>query len=259
MVNKSHFYARFLARNWEKTPGHLRVFRFDTGRIHRSSAKSSFISPEPFSPEVERLLGLKIETPLGEYIARCPSATGHVVPAGMSEREDRALVLALFTQSARTAHAQGNEDAGWLAALLGDDEKSAELVRGARTLGQIAGANLISDDLLLPSTGIVALPLAGLHGWMLPLTPTAFVAFVPKESSIDALDRVLGTKRLLTLLSVGIEGDVVAVPPRWNGSDGEIAKWIVAARGFARAFNQGAWDANVDNLPPNLRESLPTG
>lgn len=254
VVNKSHFYARFLARHWEKTPGHLRLYRFDTGRVHRGSAKSSFTSAQPFPSEVETLLGAKIETPLGEYLARCRTTTGHVVPAGMSEREDRALVLALFTQGTRTAHAQGKEDAGWLSALLGDDGKSAELVRGARTLGQVAGANLVADELLLPSTGLVALPLAGLHGWMLPLTPTAFVAFVPKESSLDALDAVLATPRLLTLLSVGIEGDRVAIPPSWNGTDEEIAAWIVSARDFAVTFNHRVWTGNVDNLPPALRD-----
>jgi hypothetical protein len=91
-------------------------------------------------------------------------------------------------QSERTAHAQDSGDVSWFASLLTDAAKCAQFVHGVRDIGQIVGTNLHQDRLFLCSTAIVALPLVGLHGWLLPLTPTAFAAFIPKESSIQALD-----------------------------------------------------------------------
>jgi hypothetical protein len=247
----SHYYSRFLARNWEHAPGQLRTFSFETGRIHRRSAKTSFTSPASFPDDVEALLSSEVESPLGQYIARCRSAEGHVTPKDITEREDRALVLAIFMQSERTAHAQGSGDVSWFASLLTDAAKCAQFVRGAREIGEIVGTNLHQDRLFLCSTAIVALPLVGLHGWLLPLTPTAFAAFIPKESSIQALDTLLERPGVMTFLSAGIQGDEVVLPPSWSGiDDATCIKRTREARDMARELNQIVFDGNDQTKYP---------
>jgi hypothetical protein len=263
-VRDSHWISHFLLKRWEATPGRLRYYDFTTGRIHPGSAKGTFVSPTPFPEAVEKALGAVIETPLGEYLARSRKAgTGLVGTA--NEREDHAIVLALMCQSIRTAHANGNSQLHTIESLLTDGAgRIGGFVKVTRASFEFLGANLVSDRLFFPSTGTVALPVTGSHGWMLPVSPAALVACLPKFAfghpprspedadfpvaegpREDALKALLANPGLLTTISVGIVGDRVVLPPDIAGTEEEIAQRVRTAREDAKHVNALVARANA--------------
>lgn len=264
VVQDSHWISRSLLRRWERAPGKLRCFDFSTGRVSRGSAKGTFVSPTPFPADVEADLGAIVETPLGDYLARCRTA-GKGLVVTPNEREDHAIILALMCQSMRTKHAQGDEALHDIASLLRDGvERRRAFVTGARHSFEFLGANLVRDRLFFPESGSVSLPVAGCHGWMLPLSPTAFIACLPKyvfqaeprssaeadfpvvEGSRDAaLNALLSTPGVLTTISVGIVGDRVVLPPEMTGSDEEIAAELKERRKHAKELNALVYRANT--------------
>jgi hypothetical protein len=71
-VLRSHFFSKFLLRNWESGEGSGKCvwyYDFDEDRIGRKGAGGFLVSGAPF-PDVEKLLKDRIEDPLGNYVAR---------------------------------------------------------------------------------------------------------------------------------------------------------------------------------------------
>jgi len=61
-----HFVSRFLTKDWEEPFGDLLFFDFATGQFGRKNSRRLFAVPDLNSPEIEKRLGQKIETPISE-------------------------------------------------------------------------------------------------------------------------------------------------------------------------------------------------
>jgi hypothetical protein len=108
-VKDSHYISKFLLKNWEHVPGVLHYFDFKTGRIEKGSAKGTYVSDEPFPPDVETWLGKTIETEMGAYLAVTKKKFDEQRKVGQKPqppepkpREWRAIILALLAQAHRT-------------------------------------------------------------------------------------------------------------------------------------------------------------
>lgn len=264
VAGDSHWVSRSFLKRWEQPAGSLRVFDFRTGRVEGGSANRTFVSPTPFPLNVEEGLHRVVETPLGRYVARGNKAGAVLVPTA-NGGEDQAIVIALQLQSLRTQHAQGVPQLDDLGNLLarGADDRRREFVVGSRDMFEFFGVTLHQDELYFPSTGTVALPVLGVHGWMLPISPTTFVACLPKFEFAQpggagfpivpgdrqaALEALVSQPGMMATISVGIAGDRVVLPPGMRGTDEEIATRMRAHREEAQALNRVVAIANAEQL-----------
>ena len=248
-VKDSHYVSRFLLRNWEHAAGKLHYFDFGTGRIHRSSAKSMYTSPTTFPADVEAWQSRVFETPLGGYIARAKvaHARGDAAAPVPTPSEWRAITVALLAQPFRTAVARGSRD-GQLDLLASKDERDLDDVVDAvhqdRRLFVRFGP---TERLCFPEAGIAPLPLIGsIRGFFLPLAPTVFAAIIPREVREESFkDLVHDLPGVASLLSVGIEGDRVVLPPLSEGADfADVAARVRSLREAARRIVEGFHKAN---------------
>ena len=229
----SHYVAQLLLRNWEHPPGSLRYYDFELGRIKKGSAKSTFVSDSPFPDGVEKRLGREIETALGEYLAWCKKERAGVLSDPQQLLQRRAIVLALFTQAARTRFASVGHGLDDVEAILSGGETAIEqFVRAAHEHFQVVGLNLPADErLFLPSSGIAPLPLEVVSGWFLPVTPHALIAVVPKGATVENLERIREAGHLFQAYSVGALGSKVVIPPTVPKTDlSGIAQYIRVTR-----------------------------
>jgi hypothetical protein len=233
---------RLVIKNWARANGKVRYvdLRDPDGAPLRHSYPDSFgVADEPFPDHVEAALGSEIETPLGEYIARCKKAAGGVLVDTHVDRERRAIILALMTQALRNGAAFGDLDG------VTDLVRSVE--RGKDYLSDVAkrwsagfafvGVN-VDGPLYLPSSGIFGVPMVGGVGWALPLTPYTFVAAVPRDAEQHAF---LHWREDFAMLSVGVRGDRVALPP---DKDLPVA-WVREVRACALDIARAHQLANV--------------
>jgi hypothetical protein len=247
-VQDSHWISKSLLRNWEDdTYGKLRYFDFVTGRIGKSNAKTTFVSDQPYPPDVEDWLGKRIETPLGDFLARCKRALAAGSPiSDPSHREWAAIGLALFLQAGRTGLAIDPGDTHLVETVRKDEAFFDQMVSALLQDTRLAILLAPNERLCLPSTGLVPLPLIGGVGFLMPLSPVFFATIVPKTVLPGTAEEWLRTPRLASMLSVGLLGDRIVLPPLAEGADPDaIAAMIRRNRERAREFSRLIVEANA--------------
>jgi hypothetical protein len=167
------------------------------------------------------------------------------------------MALWLLGQGAMT-HAGTSGSHAELSELIlkGDayhDAMAAAFFRFA-TLGHVTSTKPL---LFLPSTGLVALPLAREHGikfegqqppfgdeafgWLIPVTPTMAITHMPLHSKLLT---ATFWDDWLPFLSIGLRGDQVLLPPEQRITLEDLA----TRRATVRAFCQRVYDLNVAEL-----------
>ncbi len=247
-VFNSHFFSKFLLRNWECGEGSSKrvwFYDFDEDRIGKKAARSFLVSDSPFPDDVEKLLKDRIEDPLGNYVARSKAQPRVGLAPNPSPREEAAIVLALAMQAPRTAFAAGDMKAlDGVRALLETEEKAAQLVAVTHEKWAIVGGTVPAGErLLLPRTGlfpvfsstdVVTVGTTETVGFALPLHPRCFIAMVPKGGAADDLERVMNENAgFVPAMSVGLRGHRVVIPPHDDGvtpPTRDLASYARAAR-----------------------------
>jgi hypothetical protein len=231
-VFNSHFFSKFLLRNWEsgKDSGkRVWFFDFDKDAIGNAAARSFLVSDTPFPDDVEKLLKDRIEDPLGNYVARSKNRQPFGLAPDPSPREDAAIALALSFQAARTSFAAGDGKAFDSAReLLGSDERVAQVVAATHQNWTIIGGTVPETErLFLTSTGlfpvfcstdVVRVVTSPTIGVGIPLHPRCFIAMVPHGKNADDLRQIIVEKSgMITAMSVGLRGHRVVIPPHYDG------------------------------------------
>jgi hypothetical protein len=239
----SHYISKSLLRNWEHPSGCLRYYDFSDGRIKRSSAKKMYVSETQFPDDVEKWLGRVIESPLGDYVARCKRA----IVAQPSEprmpdplpRERKALTLAVVLQGVRTGFALDNGDTMLVDTVRRGDDVFDMVVMGLDHVSDLYVAQSFDERLYFSSVGVAVWPLVGGLALFLPLAPWMFVMRVPKAVLADSVKEALGLRGMPTALSAGLRGERVVIPPLRRDADHKL---VAGAVREARASAQKICD-----------------
>jgi hypothetical protein len=223
----SHYVAKSLLKNWGHPRGMVTYFDFCAGTFATERAARMYVADVSFPKPVERWLDVNVEQPLGDYLARLKLGPDESLPPDEARqkfqprpREWRAIALALLCQAGRTALARDPSDtvltelAGRSKAYI-DDLVSAFDTRSFRSVMLLPRG----ENLCLPDTGSVALPMIGAMGWFLPVHPRVLVIMAPVEADPHGLEQILGAPGLPSALFVGITGDRVVVPPMQPNAD----------------------------------------
>ncbi len=245
-VQRSHYVSKFLLRNWEHPDdGTVSYFDFATGRIGKAYARGIYVADAPFPDDVESWLGRTIESPLGDYLARCKQWLGDGDPSSefpqALPREAKAITLAVLLQAGRTALAQDAEDLLLTEFVRRGDQFHDQIVMASERTARCRVSLVPREVLCFPSSGIGALPLIGGVGMFLPLGPTLLATLVPIGVLDETFRDTLVTTGLLTAFSVGLIGDRAVIPPRQVGADDELTAQALrdyreAARGITDAM-----------------------
>ena len=228
----SHYVSRFLLRNWAH-PDYdtLNYFTFADDSIKTIHPKSMYVSETPYPADIEKWLDRNVESPLGDYVARCKQAA--VSPDAKratpdpGPRERKALTLAVLLQPGRTAIALDGSDTHLIDVIRKGDQFIEKLIEHYDRVNNGFVVADPSSHLFFPSLGLVALPLIGAEGMFLPLAPWLCTIRVPKTAFDGSLELFLTAPGVTQALSAGLQDDRVVLPPLSNEADREHISSLV--------------------------------
>jgi hypothetical protein len=244
-VADSHYISRCLLRNWAHPTHHtLNYFAFADDSIKTISPKSMYVSDTPYPADVEKWLDRNVETPLGEYLARCKraieaSADVKQATPDPSARERKALTLTVLLQPGRTAIAVDGSDTHLIDAIRKGDAFIERLIEHYDQISDGLVVNDPTSQLFFPSLGLVGLPLLGGLGMFLPLAPWLCTMRIPKAALDGSLELFLRTTGVTQALSAGLQDDRIVLPPlRAEADDEQVAALVRECRASAHKLHQ---------------------
>jgi hypothetical protein len=236
-TKNSHYVSQVLLKRWKHPTRHtLTCFDFRTGVFAHRSTRRTYVSETALPQAVEQWLSDNIESPIGDYFAEIERAlgAGASAPPDPTERGWRAIRLALVAQGARTAQAKVPDDEQLIDLASRSVEYINDLVVALGSEFRTTVAFAPGEGLCYPDAGFVVLPLIGAMAIFVPLHPRVFAVSVPNYAFEGSLEQMIGYVGIPTMLSVGLEGDIVVLPPLRDGSEEVMAKWVRESRGHAR-------------------------
>lgn len=212
-----HFISRFLTKPWETATRNLTYYDFDKNEFQETSSKKLFAELGTNSPELERFLSEKIETPLGRF-------RKEHIDSGITELKDwdqfRAIYLLVLTQSQRFSAARNGKNT--LEELVDkSDEVLNTIVKPVIDDTELVTYTLGDRDFLcMPETGLFAFwtkDIAGLTEFSVvfsvPIHPQIGVAVVSKSIDKDFFESQRTSRHFLTGASTGADSSKIVVVP----------------------------------------------
>jgi hypothetical protein len=243
---RTHFISKVHTDPWMTPNGQLHFFDFRDGTFGSESAKSLLARDRLNDPDVEGQLNRLMERQIG--ILRARATDGRYVLK--SWREYRAIALLLMLQGPRSSAALDTRDhSAPLATLLRMSDREID------TLIQkfYEHKNLIwhrlppREPLLFPSTGIFVLPVfddaapGGVDfAFATPLDTRTLVAAVSNSADYESFAKAAKDGFYYSGLSVGLNSDLVLIPPDLVGRDGAetLKGWRETSCNHVRFVNQ---------------------
>lgn len=239
-----HFISRVHTSPWATSDGWLHYFNYRDGTFGRERVKKLFARDRLNEPDVESRLDALMESKIGNLRDR--TRDGRYLLK--SWKEYRALALLLLLQGPRTSAALQSPDHGRRLAML---LRMSDAQIDAMVQLWLKGQNLVwhrlppGEPLFFPSTGVFALPVfddavpGGVDfAFATPLDTRTFIAAVSKTADYETFARAAKNGFYYPALSVGLNSDLILIPPHLIGRDGAetLRSWRDGTRENVQLF-----------------------